>query len=257
VQHGRLLPPVVIPQRRPGSETRGFVRASAPVLVNHGTDQACFLKFLKELYTHSKASPLYDSVLLGSTVTGWIPNHIAVTVSTAVQVAAKLSREGQQRWKTDGFLEQANKQIFMPRGLFAMIVTYKPRSEKDTAASHTGTNEMSCQAFLRHSNAIGRNGPQSLDWNTLWSRLQPSNSKSETRRQLPSECAPLIYPAAKVTDSYADTPRNFLQTAKPSTKSIQNCFDKKAQAKFVCTLKTRIVEILATNENCRRSKIRH
>jgi hypothetical protein len=49
---GRLvdsLPcPVVVPQRRPQSKSRGFVRAYAPVLMEAGIDQDTFIKFLEE-----------------------------------------------------------------------------------------------------------------------------------------------------------------------------------------------------------------
>lgn len=43
----KLQCPIVIPQRRPGSETRGFIRAYAPVLSDYGIDQETFWTFLK------------------------------------------------------------------------------------------------------------------------------------------------------------------------------------------------------------------
>ncbi|KAI9850874.1 MAG: hypothetical protein M1830_006948, partial [Pleopsidium flavum] len=43
---GRLPCPVIIPQRRPQNNSRGFVRAYAPVLSDCGIDQATFLDFL-------------------------------------------------------------------------------------------------------------------------------------------------------------------------------------------------------------------
>ncbi len=48
--------PIVIPQRRPGSKTRGFVRAYAPVLVDHDIDQETFLTFLRSFHKASQVS---------------------------------------------------------------------------------------------------------------------------------------------------------------------------------------------------------
>jgi hypothetical protein len=55
----RLPQPVVIPQRRPGSRGRGFMRAYAPVLSTHANlDQSTFLKFLGDLDNATSASPI-------------------------------------------------------------------------------------------------------------------------------------------------------------------------------------------------------
>ena len=54
--HGRpkLSCPVVIPQRRPGSKGRGFLRAYAPVLADHDLDEQTFLTFLKSFHKASQ-----------------------------------------------------------------------------------------------------------------------------------------------------------------------------------------------------------
>ena len=52
----KLSCPVVIPQRRPGSKTRGFMRAYAPVLADYDIDEKAFLDFLKAFH---KASLVY------------------------------------------------------------------------------------------------------------------------------------------------------------------------------------------------------
>ena len=50
----RLQYPVIIPQRRPGSKIRGFVRAYAPVLADYDIDQDAFLNFLKTFHKASQ-----------------------------------------------------------------------------------------------------------------------------------------------------------------------------------------------------------
>ena len=49
----KLSCPVVIPQRRPGSKTRGFMRAYAPVLADYDIDEKAFLNFLKAFHKAS------------------------------------------------------------------------------------------------------------------------------------------------------------------------------------------------------------
>ena len=56
----RLNCPVVIPQRRPGSKGRGFMRAYAPVLSDYDISEEFFLAFLK---TFHKASMVSDALL--------------------------------------------------------------------------------------------------------------------------------------------------------------------------------------------------
>ena len=54
VQSTGLRCPIVIPQRRPGSKTRGFIRAYAPVLADFDVDLEMFLGFLKGFYRASQ-----------------------------------------------------------------------------------------------------------------------------------------------------------------------------------------------------------
>ena len=52
----RLPCPVIIPQRRPKTKSRGFIRAYAPLLLDCGIDQATFMHFLKSFHQASKVS---------------------------------------------------------------------------------------------------------------------------------------------------------------------------------------------------------
>lgn len=62
---GRLPCPVIIPQRRPRTKSRGFVRAYAPVLADCGIDQDTFLEFLKTFHKASQVKkPFLFSIVL-------------------------------------------------------------------------------------------------------------------------------------------------------------------------------------------------
>ena len=67
---GQLPCPVIIPQRRPRTKSRGFVRAYAPVLDDCGIDQDTFLEFLKTFHKASQVNK--TSVLLTDSV---FPNY--------------------------------------------------------------------------------------------------------------------------------------------------------------------------------------
>lgn len=55
---GQLPCPVIVPQRRPRTKSRGFVRAYAPVLADCGIDQDTFLEFLKTFHKASQVNKL-------------------------------------------------------------------------------------------------------------------------------------------------------------------------------------------------------
>jgi hypothetical protein len=54
---GKLPMPAILPQRRPESRHRGFVRAYAPVLQDCGIDQGAWIEFLDGFEKSIKANP--------------------------------------------------------------------------------------------------------------------------------------------------------------------------------------------------------
>lgn len=63
---GRLPAPVIIPQRRPETKSRGFVRAYAPALDDCGIDQSTFMDFHDGFDKATNVNFWADSQLLGS-----------------------------------------------------------------------------------------------------------------------------------------------------------------------------------------------
>ena len=88
VQTERLLCPVILPQRRPRTKSRSFVRACGSVLKNAGIDKAVFLTFLKSLHKHSQASPVFDVIIVAAGIAGLYPDIVAGAVSTAIAAGA-------------------------------------------------------------------------------------------------------------------------------------------------------------------------
>lgn len=91
--------PVVIPQRRPGNKSRGFVEAYAPVLQQFGIPQDEFISFVRATCKAVRASKWLSAIQLAAVGTSFVPNSIALGASVAVQVVAGVIAKAETRWK--------------------------------------------------------------------------------------------------------------------------------------------------------------
>ncbi|OJJ45164.1 hypothetical protein ASPZODRAFT_679150 [Penicilliopsis zonata CBS 506.65] len=121
----RLPCPVIIPQRRPRARGRGFVHAYAPLLANAGLNQDVFLQFLDDFYHASQSSMWIDVVWVAGGIVGNIPGTIPAIVSLVVQTVAGTARECQSRYRGNKYLDRVNRELFLPRGLYAMVMGIK------------------------------------------------------------------------------------------------------------------------------------
>ena len=127
-----LTYPVVIPQRRPGTKNRGFLRAYAPVLGDHDIDEQTFLTFLKSFHKASQvcrilirlygflshcspfvwflhvqltmiltlqASPIFNVISVGAGAIGHISEPFTIAVSISISVLAGTAAEIQSRYR--------------------------------------------------------------------------------------------------------------------------------------------------------------
>lgn len=194
--------PVIIPQRRPGDKGRGFVRAYAPVLGYNGIGMEQFLSFLKSFHKASQASPIFTAIQVSADVGGLTPGVISLAVMTAMQVAAHANRAVQTRQKANHFLDCMNEEMFVPAGLYAMVIKYKQdlnpnRSDHFTPLGHNfgiGTEKINLTAS--HAIAkVNRTVPDPTS-RALSHHMQDLRLTSSTTRgtvELP-EAAPLIFP---------------------------------------------------------------
>lgn len=91
---GRLLHPVIIPQRRPGDRLRGFVRAYAPDLMNCGIDQETWIDLLITFTRASRAPKWMAAMNLAGGAGFAIPAHAAgAGVGIAVQIVTAIAME--------------------------------------------------------------------------------------------------------------------------------------------------------------------
>ncbi|POS74180.1 hypothetical protein DHEL01_v207433 [Diaporthe helianthi] len=132
----RLPKAVVIPRRRPSDRARGFVRAYAPDLLRCGIDQATFLQFIDGLNKSVAANPAVEAVDLAGEAVGAIPGGEfagAPILGAALQVAAGAYKEVNARWGQNGYLTKMNDELFRPRGLYCLIMSYDVKSRRNVA----------------------------------------------------------------------------------------------------------------------------
>ena len=206
---------VLIPQRRPGNRQRGFIRAHAPILNEYaGISQDMFMDFLRDFDKASKSSPVFNVINMACFGIGLVPSSICLAVSTAVGTvsfsqlqqrpalaishcpsstetlkmsqANQIAQELQMRFRTNTFLDKINEALFMPCGLLAMVMAYKPDSPDDLILQADTTSPTDRATFKTVQVANNKT-------KQLLRRIRMHSGKA-TDVGIP-ECAPLVYPA--------------------------------------------------------------
>jgi hypothetical protein len=235
--------PVILPQRRPNSKSRGFVRAYAPDLWYYkGIDQQTFLAFLKDFHTSSQASPVFQVVNVAAMAAGFAPSAIAMAVSAAVVAASRAAIEVQGRYRTNNYLDKANEELFHPRKLHCMIMTFKPEAQNHVLLNFSFQQQAFSDAPAASSstwqNITGQSG------NRLAKRLRTSDGTTEGELAIP-EAAPLIFPdpsspeessteegSDQNVDGPSPGPRPGSSSWKSTREFVSDYRDRRAQAAF-------------------------
>ncbi|KAL6706941.1 hypothetical protein ACN47E_004891 [Coniothyrium glycines] len=205
----QLSLPVVITQRRPESRTKGFVRAYSPLLADVGIDQKTFLDFLDNLNKSIAPSPWIQAINLAAFAGQNVPEPFTIMISIAVKMAADAASELHSRSKTNKFLDRINESYFAPRGLVALIMTWKPNQKEDKFTRV----DFEMQSMIASASGTGK------------SRRTFESSSGATSFEWP-ETAPLVFP---VLDELADKKQSM---PKRSGKFVGEYMDKRARAKW-------------------------
>lgn len=210
---------VLLPQRRPKSQHKGFVRAYAPVLEQCGIDQDTWLEFLDGFEKSISKSSWFHVTNAGIMVAG---NAAALTlgispilhlVSTAVHVSVEASRRGYLNYQQNGYLDVMNQQFFTPRGLYCMVIKYEPSSSDIVQNVDLDRNI---------SQSIGGRQDQSK-WRSIFKN---SSMKIENDLEIPA-IAPLVFPGL---DDLSE--KSTSSSLKHFGHVIQDYQNRRAAAKF-------------------------
>ena len=241
--------PVILPQRRPGTKARGFVRAYSPVLEEIDVSQEAFLRFLKDFHKAAQASPIFDVVMIATAIAAAYPDPVIGLGVQAVQVAVGIGQEIQERFRTNKFLTQANKDLFMPRGLYAMIVTYKSSGSEqpevgvervDLGAAAVAKYSREVQADTTVADSASSEKPKMLDdVKEKIQQLRIASGETHGEAAMPVTCAPLIFPALDAAAIDGHSSQGVGSTIKAKSKSaskfVNDYYDRRAQASYVCS----------------------
>ena len=229
VNHAPLPCPVIIPQRRPRTKSRGFVKAYAPILQTAGIDQATWMDFLKTFHKASQASPVFGAILIAGHLVGYVPSVSTMVVSTLMQTAAIGAIVVQSRSRTNSFLDDINEYFFRPRGLFVLLIAYHGDRHKWSSEPLDISHAVTKAAHPADGGKSGNKG-EKLKHNLQW-----ASGSSHGGMEMP-ESAPLIYPALdEAVDAEADqeaTTGKKPSKFKSASKFVNEYSDRRAQAKF-------------------------
>ncbi|KAI5459053.1 hypothetical protein BGZ63DRAFT_426360 [Mariannaea sp. PMI_226] len=245
----RLPCPVIIPQRRPRNKSRGFVRAYAPVLQDSGIGQDLFFKFMSDWEVASRASPWIDVIMVAATVAGFVPEVATQIVSTVVSVAAGTAKELQNRYRRNTFLDRVNQDLFMPRGLYAMVMTFKDELPGQQQGGPLSRLSSSVGAAFFKSERLDINqtaakysnpDPEMSKMKQKLKDIRLTSGKTYTQLELP-EAAALTYPTLdRAAEKQLEAEGKGKEPEKSSMKDqwksagnfVQDYFDRKAQAAY-------------------------
>ena len=211
--------PVIIPQRRPETKSRGFVRAYAPALQDCGIDEQTFMDFHegfhkatnKQGWFHASNIAVALSVLTFTVSVA--PSVIVHTTALMVHTSIEAGRRMHISHKTNDYLDRMNENLFKPRGLYAMIMTYKPDSPD--ASSLVDVNR-----HIVDSVAARQGGGRSS--------LRTASGKTHGEAEMP-DAAPLVFP--KLQAAGDEEKKNAFKRAIEFSRDYG---DRRAQATFVC-----------------------
>ncbi|KAK8200360.1 hypothetical protein IWZ00DRAFT_42806 [Phyllosticta capitalensis] len=215
--------PVILPQRRPREKARGFVRAYAPSLSSAGIDEASFMSFLAAFHRESQVHPIFNVILVGTTIAGFVPDITVAAVCTAINVAVVPATIMQTRYSTNNFLDRANEAIFRPRGLYAMIVTFKSDTDRPISAQPLDINA----AIMKYGQT---SGSKTKD---LGRKFRFTSGKTYGESELP-EAAELVFPALdEAAEGQTKETQDVKDKVRRGSKFVQEYYDRRAQAVFL------------------------
>ncbi|GAB1316908.1 hypothetical protein MFIFM68171_07118 [Madurella fahalii] len=219
--NSKLGLPVVLVQRRPKARARGFVRAYAPVLADVGIDQETFLDFIDTFNKALEPNPWLYAINLAGLAGVESHEPLMMLLGVGVGMATEVIMEGHSRFRSNTFLDCVNAEMFIPRGVVCLVVTWRPDLSEDqdiiAAVGFDGQR--------RAAEASGETG-LAKKIQDLTSQMQRITKHSNGAFNW-AETAPLVFPPPDTAPSAGKD-----NVADRAERWLDEHMDKRAQAKW-------------------------
>lgn len=167
-------------------------------------------------------------------------------VSTVVQVIAGTAKELQARHRENTFLGRVNQELLMPRGLYAMIMTFKDKVPGQQQGPLSGLSKSVGTLFAKEKLDIDQVAtkysnpdPNTSKFKKGLSMIRVSSGVTHGSLELP-EAAALVYPdldravALEAEDETSEGPQAaLLKNLRGASEWVTNYNDRKAHASLV------------------------
>lgn len=230
--------PVVLPQRRPKSRARGFVRAYAPALADVGIDREAFLDFIDTFNKVLEPNPWLYTINLADLGGLAVPEPAMMLVGVGLGIVTDALMEAQSRFKSNRFLDRVNSGLFIPRGLVCLVVTRKPDISNDGVVTAVGFDKTAVDIIPEAEvAAMVRNCTHTESSQSLLHRIQhqvqkmtkPSNGTLGWVKP-----APLIFPSPEeAAGQQEENGKKKKNVASRAGKWLDEYMDRRAQAKWI------------------------
>lgn len=179
-------------------------------------------------------------VFIAAQIAGSIPTPAAMIVGTIVSIVAGAARELQKRTRANTFLEMVNRDLFMPRGLFAMVMAFKPEIPSSRQGP-LGNVAGAVKETLSKKEKLDIN--QTVE---KWSNTDPNKSKfkkgldnirlqsgeTNSEVELP-ETASLIYPDLDQVAAQISQDEGVMNKSKGAGNWVNDYMDRRAAVFYV------------------------
>ena len=179
-------------------------------------------------------------MFIAGAILGVVPIASAQITSVVIQITAGTAKELQMRSRENSFLDRANQELFMPRGLFAMVMSFKDDVEgggMPGVLGKVGKNLFKKekldvnQVAAKYSNPDPNRSKIKKGMDKI--RLQSGDTYGEM--QLP-ESAPLVYPyldQAAARGSQSERSGGIGDKFRGAGEWVQDYLDRRAHASLV------------------------
>ncbi|MCJ1289932.1 hypothetical protein MMC34_001466 [Xylographa carneopallida] len=165
------------------------------------------------------ASPVFTVINVAANVVGNVPSVAAIVTSISVMVVVGVAKEMQSRTRSNSFLDQLNEKFFQSRGLYCIIMTYKPDS---TSAHETVDISKTIQSKI---------DPSGSGWHEKMNKIKASSGKTHEELEMPL-AAPLIYPGLDAAANASSDEQQKQNALKESQKFVADYYGRRAQATY-------------------------